>query len=191
MDINKIFNGPPNATRWRELGEYLRSQKIFSGKGVRIFTSSNGIIISAYSGGRPFVTQTVCPFGNVIEQDGDPHLSGGFVFGGSTNLEVTPIPLNLSSNTGDWLYLAIDFGANTVDGILLPGVDSITGHTISHGSLPSNTIPTMSSTSGKIHIPLGFYTSSTTPGGDATFTPTGCGNITIHHCPGVISFTRA
>lgn len=132
-----------------------------------------------------------CPFGSVFKEEEVSKLKGGFVFGGSTNLDIEAIPLNMSSGTGDWLYLSVVFIANSADDILIPGVESIVSHSVGHGSLPDNVLPTTLDPEGTIHIPLGSYTSSEPPGGDPTFKASGCGNITIQHCPGVISFTRA
>jgi hypothetical protein len=72
MDLNKIFTGRMSPAKWRELGDYLRSQRVFSGLGVRITASTAGIIISAKSG-PPAPPQKELPFevslGFTIEEE--------------------------------------------------------------------------------------------------------------------------
>lgn len=132
-----------------------------------------------------------CPFGKVVRQEGVLKLVGGVVFVGETNLTLASIPLSTTANTGHWLYLSIVFTANHADNTLLPGVESIVSHTIAHGAVPTNVLPTVDQPDGTIRIPLGFYTESTVSGRPPIFTPSGCGDVTIEHCPGTIGFSRA
>jgi len=48
MDLYKIFQGGPSDYKWKQLGEYLKGEKINAGKGIKIEnSSSSGTIISA------------------------------------------------------------------------------------------------------------------------------------------------
>jgi len=124
-----------------------------------------------------------CPFGYVI--NGSPKkLQGGTVSGGISNKIVADINLSSSAATGTWLWLKVDLIANSVDGVLLSGVESITTVTSGSGtSIPNNTIPTAAAPAGVVYIPLGNYTSG-------VFYPSGCGNFSVQHCPSNVGYTR-
>lgn len=126
-----------------------------------------------------------CPLGQIFEDGEDTKLLGGTVTGGITVEIVTPITLDLGSVDNTWLWLTVIFEANAEDDVLLPGVASITSVTPANGtSIPDNELPTNIAPTGTIHIPLGYYFSG-------AFIPSACGLITINHCPGTISYTRA
>lgn len=51
MTLEEIFNGATNATKWRELGKYLRTTRIKGGVGIRVMQNNLGTIISGGTSG--------------------------------------------------------------------------------------------------------------------------------------------
>ena len=143
-----------------------------------------------------------CAFGQIITiPDTDPPekgIRGGLVHCGDQNWNFDPQSLNLEAD-GAWLvYLDVDLEVNRDDDgeILMPGVKTGTKPTgdwskttwTEGANYPDNTAPVASTGNGTIILPLGKLTIAD---GVATFEPTGCGNFTIGHCAGTLSYSRA
>jgi hypothetical protein len=181
--IAKFAPGKTYVIKGETLNKLLQGNlPIRAGKGLKEHATPQGRIFTVdgeLGGGvQP------CALGYVYEEGADTKLQGGIVTGGSSNVDVDPITLTLSSTDGTWLWLRVDFTANEADDVLIPGIDDIdTVATGSGTSIPANIIPTMSSPSGRIYIPLGQYN-------DGAFMPGGCGNIILTHCPGSIGYYR-
>ncbi len=153
-----------------------------AGKGLREFQTPKGKILALdgeLGGGA-----VNCPLGSTLDDAGTLKLRGGSVTGGVSNETVSPITLATSVADGTHLWLRVDFTANNADDVLLPGVEEISSVTTGSGTtIPDNIIPTMADPTGRIYIDLGSYQGN-------VFTPSGCGNVTLSHCPGSITYYR-
>lgn len=143
-------------------------------------------------------TNTVCPFGStfteIVSGSTNPKLflRGGFVFGGVSNLNVEDYELdvNNTNNSGKWLFLKVSFTAVVADDILMPGVESIQSAVFEkHDNPPDNTLPKMLAPNGISYIVMGRFSNGTEP--PLTFQPDQCGNVTVGHCPGIVSISRS
>lgn len=157
---------------------------IRAGKGLREVATPKGKIFDVIAMAEGGIAD--CALGSVfLDEAEDSFLRGGVVMGGESNEVIAPIALNLLAADGTWLWLEVNFTANVEDDVLLPGVESISSVSTGSGTtIPANVLPTNGPPTGKIHIPLGSYLAG-------AFFPSACGNATINHCPGTISFTRA
>jgi hypothetical protein len=188
----------------REIIAFIRASRITSVRGGLLRESPNGttIQIDGGRGGGAISSVTSCAFGEIITiPDSDPPalgIRGGLVHCGDQNWNIDPQELALEID-GVWLvYLEIDLEANRDDDgeILLPGVKTGTRPTGDWGKIawtfatdyPANTEPVASTGLGTIILPLGKLTIAD---GAATFERTGCGNFTIGHCAGTLSYSRA
>lgn len=142
-----------------------------------------------------------CPFGQIIKWIGESSetitgIRGGIILCGDQNWNIDNQAIDLTTN-GAWLIsISVSCTANTDDDstLLLPGIQTGTRPTSwsltawSEGTdYPSNTAPALPSGDGVIILPLGKLTITD---GAADFEPTGCGNFTINHCVGTLSFSR-
>jgi len=203
MELSEIFQGRPSDAKWQALGEYLQQGTVRGGPGVRVRQVGNKTIITAKRG-RPGTggDSTNCPFGEIISiPDSDPPaqgIRGGLVHCGDQNWNFDPQELNLEAD-GVWLvYLSVSLEVNRDDDgeILMPGVKTGTKPTgdwsktawTSGTDYPDNTEPVASTGNGTIILPIGKLTIAD---GSATFEPTACGNFTIGHCAGTLSYSRA
>jgi len=126
------------------------------------------------------------PFCKVYQEDESWKLLGGTVTGGAgveTAAAITIGTIGTEPADGTFYWLVANVTANEEDGVLLPGCELTSVTTGSGTSVPSNTIPTAASTTGVLHISLGEWMLG-------KFTPSGCGNIQVNHCPGTLSHTR-
>lgn len=121
---------------------------------------------------------------------GDTYLQGGTVTGGDGTETIDDIKI-IDSGTGDPTHAAgqhmyIEATGNGVvsDGVLLPGWN-LTNATVGYGAtVPDNTLPTASSSSGKkCYVDLGVFTAE-------AFFPAQVGNVQISFCPGNYSVSR-
>jgi hypothetical protein len=126
------------------------------------------------------------PFCKVYQEDTSWKLLGGTVTGGAgveTVAAITIGTIGTEPADGTFYWLVANVTANEEDGVLLPGCELTSVTTGSGTTVPSNTIPTAASTNGVLHISLGEWM-------DGKFTPAGCGNIQVSHCPGTLSYAR-
>lgn len=132
-----------------------------------------------------------------VNGDGDTMLQGGVVKSGSGNFTIADLkvidagtgivdPSGASASAGDILVLNVDVDGYVVDGVLLAGLTA-TGAayiTTSTSTIPDDTLPTVSSHSGKeVYIEIGRWTAD-------SFFPSNIGNIRISFCPGAYQITR-
>jgi hypothetical protein len=147
-----------------------------------------------YSGSNPSGGTSNCPFGKIIKFEGDSYILGGMIYCGDKNFTVPDEMLTLTSDSTKLYYFDITCTANTDDDgeIFLPGMETstwtVSWETTSGSTYPDNTSPSIASGVGNIIIPIGKVTIKD---GVASFQATGCGNVTVEHCAGTLSFTRA
>jgi hypothetical protein len=113
-------------------------------------------------------------------------LLGGTVTGGEgteTIADITIGTIGEEPADGTFYWLSIDVTANEEDGVLLPGCEVTYATTGSGTTVPSNTIPEVGALSGQLYISLGEWMAG-------KFTPAGCGNLQVFHCPGTLSYSR-
>lgn len=197
-------------------GDFLDLQRILNRRKVTwvseqertsntLGAESNGSAVGDNVGGFNFPQTTVppggsggigiCPFGELVDlPDDGKAIRGGLVLCGDKNFEVPDNDLNLEAEVDGVVYLELACESNMDDDgeIFLPGI-----HTSSEtdpesfwtfgASYPDNTSPVLVTGLGTIRIPLG---SLVIADGVATFTPTGCGNVTIGQCAGTLSYSR-
>lgn len=171
------------------LAEWQRNlirDRVIAGAGIKETQDPNGRIFEAAAGAGSS-EETGGSFCRVFLDDGDWFLTGGQVSGGEGNETIADINLGSVASPpsdGTHRWLSIGYTANVEDDVLLPGGEVTSASVSSGSSIPSNTIPTVSSPSGTIRVSLGSWS-----GG--VFVPSGCGNIQIHHCPGSLTYSRA
>jgi hypothetical protein len=152
-------------------------------------------------------------FRRIVNFDTDKTgISGGLItVVGIDNHEIPNHEINLKQ-FGEWLmYIELSYVVNRDDDnvIFLQGFESSTKPTgdwedepwSESASYPSDTPPLLASGIGKTILPLGrlkVVKSKDAEGNDdpsidgvATFTPSGCGNFTVSHCAGIVSYARA
>ena len=159
----------------------------------RVFTVNGG---RGGGGG----SSSTCPFGEIVDVDDGTYtkaIRGGAMLCGDQNFNVAYRGINLAS-AGSWLIqitlTGVDPAADDDDEIFLSGVITASG-TPTWGVVTytgsedytSNTNPTTPAGTGTIVIPIGILTVAS---GAATFTPTGCGTITVGQCAGILSSSR-
>lgn len=126
------------------------------------------------------------PFCNVYQTETEWKLLGGTVTGGGGTETIDAITIgNIETPPADgtFYWLVCNMTANEEDGVLLPGGNLTSATTGSGSSVPDNNMPEIGSLSGQLNISLGEWM-----GG--VFTPAGCGNIQIFHCPATLSYSR-
>lgn len=165
--------------KWQE---NIKKDRVIAGPGIEENQTPQGRIWTA-GGGVP----ASGPFCTVFKAGADWKLRGGVVSGGSTNETISDITIGTVGAVpadGTFYWLECEFTALSEEGILLPGGDLGTVTEGNGSSLPDNVIPTGPSPSGSIVIPLGQWL-----GGG--FAPSGCGDISITHCPGTLAYSRS
>ena len=140
-----------------------------------------------------------CPFGTTRSEapaeegeDGKTFVLGGIVSGGPDMIEVEDLEINLNNTTNSekWIFLKVSFTAVVADDILMSGIESVESAVFETlNSLPTNTIPKMASPSGVYYVLIGRYSTGTEP--PLSFNAVQCGNITLYHCPGTVTVSRA
>ena len=137
-----------------------------------------------------------CPFGRIYSQtttSEEPvttyHLRGGAVSAGPGVWNVFDHEIDCTTDGIFVLWVETDVVANEEDGLILPGLASSSVYGIGQGSVyPSQVLPTVESeAAGTSIVPLG---SIQITDGIPTLEPSGCGSITVHHCPGSLTYTR-
>lgn len=124
-----------------------------------------------------------------VAADGHTYLQGGSVTGGTgvetaADIKIIDSGTGPTQTAGTHMYVIATGDGITADGVLLPGWN-LTNASVGYAStVPDNTLPTASSSTGKLcHIDLGVFTST-------GFLPAGAGNIQISHCLGSYSVSR-
>lgn len=151
-------------------------------------------------------TETICLLGQITtwtpEGQTEPvtGIRGGVVTCADKNLTLDNKPVDLTTDSDSLVYLSIDFTTNTDDDgeILLPGIESCETTAADAWGLPvawapgaqypPNRLPTVTAPTATIIIPIGKLTIKDSK---ATLENSGCGNVTIAHCGGVITYSRA
>lgn len=144
---------------------------------------------------------TVCTaFSKMYSEDGNRFITGGLVFAGDQNFTVAPYQIPETAGTKN-LYLAVSVEVNQDDDseILLPNVKTSTwtpAWSNTSGTYPSNTNPTVGDGDGTCIVPIGSITVTLVEGSSPArytyeWSPTGCGNVTIKHCVGTLSYVRS
>lgn len=135
------------------------------------------------------VAPTGAFYGRYVDEDGDTYLQGGIVVSGSGSftladrkvIDATTGPVE---SDGDILYVEATVNGYVVDGVLLGGLTATAAVYDTGASIPNNTLPTASSSTGKkVHIEVGRYT-------ETDFLPSGTGHINITFCPGSYTVSR-
>jgi hypothetical protein len=142
--------------------------------------------------GQGTTTQSAGSFYNVYvsADDGHTYLQGGTVTGGDGTDTIADIKVIDSgsgpvSAVGNHLYVEATGNGVVEDGVLLPGWDLTSASTGTAASVPSDTLPTASSSSGKkCYVDLGVFTSD-------DFLPAAAGSIRISFCPGSYTVSRS
>ncbi len=149
-----------------------------------------------------YINNTDCKiFAETIEIDSVHYLYGGIVYAGDKNYVVPDIDLTdfIDTNGEYIIYFQIPVTANTDDDgeVLLPGIETSdwdpSGELLIIDvatGLPDNTTPVLPSGDGVVIVPLGFLTVTDYTTEEFTFNKLGCGNISVQHCAGTLSFTR-
>jgi hypothetical protein len=200
----KRSGNPILASDWNMLIDALEARTPRPGTGVELVAMTGGFTyrVRRIGSGGGSAGSAICPFGEIIDVDDETSFSkgirGGVIFCGDKNFNVKYEGINTAPETNWETLIQIKIaGVEPVtddDGeIYLPGISTA-------GSIPvwesrsvetgydDNTNPPSPSATGTIIIPLGKLTVTA---GVPSFEPTGCGNITIGQCAGILNFTRA
>lgn len=184
---------------WNEMLDYVAAlEQIIRSIHPR---SSPDILAKTISGGTSYslarrgkdVPVAPCPFGRLTTWlDGSTTITGirgGAVTAGPNVFDVDNLAIDLDTPATFLVWLETAVTANEEDGLLLPGLSASVQTTMETGSsYPSQTIPTIASSGeGTSIVPLGSVTVAASV---ARFSPSACGDVTINHCPGALSYTR-
>ena len=197
MALSEIFTWPPTPTKWRALRQYLASQRIQPGRGVRVSSSSAGVLLSAKPSrpGRPSSPSSLPrPFAEIItiDDNGTPAraIRGGLISAGDKNWNVPHQTIDLATG-GEWyVSIPVDIVANRDDAaeILLPSLDTSTepptSWTLTAASgpgYPDHTPPSIPGGAGTIICPVGILTVEDER---ASLEPTGVGGFYLDHIAG-------
>jgi hypothetical protein len=156
----------------------------------------------AIMGGGGNTESMPCPFGELVtipQESGPAHkgIRGGVIYCGDKNLAADDLNINGFATGTRKLYIEIPVEVNMDDDseLLLPGVKTSSKSSIATGdwktttdNYPDNDNPTIPGGTGTIIIPIGIVTKSES--GSFTFIPNSCGDVTVNHCAGTLSFTR-
>lgn len=124
-----------------------------------------------------------------VHTDGHTYLQGGTVTGGSgtdteSDIKVIDSGTGPTQTAGTHMYVNASGAGVVSDGVLIPGFDLSSASIGYASSVPANTLPTASASTGKnCYVDLGVFT-------DTSFLPSGSGNIQISFCPGAYSVDR-
>lgn len=125
-----------------------------------------------------------CSFGEIFQVEGDTHIRGGNLYAGDSNKLVAPLAIDVGTDSESLIWLRVPITANTEDGVLMPHLESCEDPTWQTGTVaggyPDNTSPDIDTGEGVRIVPLGLLT---IVAGEASFQPTGCGDITLGFCP--------
>jgi len=196
MEIDQIFSWPPTPTKWRALKQHILSLRVIAGRNVSVSKSSSGQIINSRATASTSLGDSPCAFGEVIPDGVGFAIRGGIVIAGDQTWYFDDITIDLGTD-GVWLVsLDCDVIVNQDDDneLLLPGI--LTGtkptsptYTAFTGTedYPDGTSPSAGAGTGVAILPIGKLTVAS---GIATLDRTGCGNFTVGHCAGTLSYSR-
>ena len=145
-------------------------------------------------------SSSICPFGELIDVDSGGFtkaIRGGAMLCGDKNFNVAWYGIDLTTPVSQLIEITltgVDPASDDDDEIFLSGAVTASG-TPTWGTVTytgsenytANTNPTTPAGTGTIVIPIGILVVA---GGAATFTPVGCGTITVGQCAGILSHTR-
>lgn len=163
--------------------------------------------LSAVSGGGSGSSSPPCNFGEIIsysETEGSDSsetakrgIRGGYLEAGANIWNVPNLEINLAVSGVKIIWLRIPVIANTdaddvatLSGLAsseIPTWESADGSDEYESKVIPNPFPLTSPGAGVAIVPIGTLTVAD---GSARLTRTGCGNIIIDHCPGVLSHHR-
>lgn len=188
----------------REIINFIRASRIVSVRGGLLREGPNGTTIQI-DGGKGGVTAGAshCSFGEIVAVSSGGYtqaIRGGAMLCGDKNFNVADRGINLAdpAGNGSWLIQitlsGVDPATDDDNEIFLSGVVTASG-TPAWGSVAytgsenytANTNPSTPAGTGTIVIPIGILTVDS---GAATFTPVGCGTITVGQCAGILSHSR-
>lgn len=135
-----------------------------------------------------------CPFGRLTSIEGESAIIGGMVYVGDKNYTVEPYIIDVAAAGKKYIYLEIPCEVNRDDNnqLMLPHIKTSTwtpAYEDDSTKFPDNVNPVVDTGIGTIIIPIAIVV--TTTSGLSSFEPSGCGNITVDHCMGSLSFTRS
>lgn len=199
MELDQIFTWPPTPTKWRALREILHSLRIIPGRNITVAKSSHGVIVNSRSY-PDLQNYASCPFGAIVEwMDGitpKTGVQGGIVIAGDQTWFFDSLEVDLGTD-GVWLLsldCTVEVNRDDDHELLLPGVLTGTKPTVWTATAytgtedyPDGTPPDVATGEGTIILPIGRLTVA---GGVASFENSGCGNFTIGHCAGTLSYAR-
>jgi hypothetical protein len=113
-------------------------------------------------------------------------LLGGVVYGGGGTVTIPDITLATVGEEpvdGTHFWIEASFEALVEADVLMPGGDLTSASVGSGTSVPVTSVPTVASPEGSISVSLGSWSQN-------KFYPSGCGDITIGHCLGSLTFAR-
>lgn len=150
------------------------------------------------------VSSGPCPFGELTAIDDETSyttgIKGGIVHCGDQNFNVEyyGVDTSTTTNSADLISIKLDniaFSTDDDETYILPGVTTSTGTPswevtawTTGTNYPDNINPATPTGTATIYVPLGKLTIAD---GVPTWEPTGCGNITINQCGGIVSSSRS
>lgn len=209
---NPPRKGEPTRKDYDDLLRWLRANNVVGIAGGRVVTSPNGktliprLSVSGSGSGQQ-AASAPCYFGEIItysETEGSGSaetqktgIRGGYLEAGKKIWNVPNREINLEADGEFMIYIKVRVTANmdTAHSVTLSGLDTSEEPTWEHvgGSddYPDKTIPKIFPTTepgkGIAIIPIGKLTIAN---GAASLLPTGCGNLVVDHCPGVLTHHR-
>ena len=127
------------------------------------------------------------PFCKVFPDDTEWKLLGGTITGGDLTETIADILIGTVGSEpvdGTFYWLKCSYTGEVEDLVLLPGGDLTAVAAVGNGLVvPNNQIPTAATPAGFVYLVLGQWNGS-------VFTPSGCGDVTLTHCPGSLSYSR-
>jgi hypothetical protein len=174
---------------------------------VRFKTTPDGFTAHASQSRGTAPTPLPCAFGEIIDIDDETAFTkgirGGLLYAGDKNFDVPYHGINLAT-AGTWLIqlkLTVEANRDDDNEILLAGIktspetDTATfwdaiAWTVGPPATQydDNENPEVADGLGNIVIPIGKLVVAS---GAARFVPVACGNITVAHCAGILSHSRA
>jgi hypothetical protein len=115
MIPESLFQGPPNARKWRELGQYLRSQRISGGPGVLISQGPSGTTIRTKQVFSGTGGTSRSPFEPVIGKNGDNwevRITSGILWKDGEEVSITSVGSVLPVSAENHIYLEAEIGSD-------------------------------------------------------------------------------
>jgi hypothetical protein len=187
-----------------EIISFIRASRITSVIGGQIRETPNGsvLVIKPGRGGAASAVPEECSFGEITTNTEDPPVTsirGGLMVCGDKNFNVLKYDLDMETD-GEWLVeinlTGVTAAIDDDSEVFLPGCTTATGtpawdliEFTGAEEYTDTTNPTSpAAPTGTLIVGLGMLDITD---GIATFTPTGCGTITVGQCAGILNHTRA